>query len=281
MTTLNAYATLKDYKDYIRARNLSIADDVVDDTVIEFLLVAASRLIDEQTGRNFTPYVSTFYYDVPDSESLDRRLLRLDCDLLEVLTLTNGDGTVIPSTEYNLVNKNRSPYYGIRLKDTSTYYWTCDAAGDSHSVISLECITGYHNRYSTAWATGSTAAEAMDDSETGYDVTSGANFAAGNIIRFDDELGYVSSVATNTLTITRGANGSTATTHLTSIDVKIWQVMELAKYACIEIANSAYFRRFGQSTNEAVQITAAGIILSPLDIPQSAGNFIKTFRRYD
>lgn len=281
MTTLNAYATLKEYKDYIRSRNGSVADDITDDVTVEFLLRAASRLIDEQTGRRFSPFVETFYYDVPDSESIDPRLLRMDNDLLEIITLTNGNGTTIPSTEYNLVNKNRSPYYGIRLKDTSTYYWACDSAGDSHSVISVEGIWGYHNRYASAWFTGSTAAEAMDASETGYDVTSGAAFVVGNVIRFDNELGYVSSISTNTLTTTRGENGSTATTHLTNIDVKIWQVMELAKYACIEIANSAYLKRFGQNSGETVQITAAGIVLSPRDIPASAAEFIRTFRRYD
>lgn len=281
MTTLNAYATLAEFKNYVRSRGGSVADDNTDDTVMEFLLRSASQYIESQTDCHFIPRIETRYYDVPDGNELDPRQLNLDGDLLEVITLTNGDGTVIPSTEYTLRPKNSTPYYGIRLKDNSTYIWASDGAGDLHDVISVLGVWGFHNHYSTAWTVGSTAAEAMDATETGYDVTSGALFAVGNLIRFDDELGYVSAVAANSLTTTRGENGSTATTHLTSIDVKIWNVMEDAKNSCIELVNNMYRRRFGQSsTSNSEQITAAGIVISPRDVPAMVKEFIATYRRY-
>lgn len=283
MTTLNAYATLKDYKDYIRSRGGTVTDDVIDDAVIELLLRTATRYIESQTGRSFVPWIETLTLDVP-MDTRDPRLLQLDNDLLEVITLTNGDGTVIPSTEYKFRNgdkpANRSPYGAIRLIDNSTYYWSSDGSGDTHDVITLVGVFGYHDRYASAWLTATTAAEAMDASETGYDVTSGTPFAIGNLIRFDNEFGYVSAIATNTLTTTRGENGSTATTHDTAIAVKIWQVMEDAKTACIEIANNAYHRRFGKSNGSTERVTAAGIILMPLDIPKTAQDFINTYRRY-
>lgn len=280
MTTQNAYATLAEFKDYWRSRGGEIRADASDDTVIEFLLRAASRLIDSETGRHFYPYYETRYYSVPDGDSLDVRLLKLDNDLLEVDTVTNGDGTVIPSTEYKLVPKNNTPHSGVRLNGTSTYYWTSDASGDTESVISIAGFWGYHNRYSDAWESTTTANEAMDASETDYTVTTHVGFSVGDLIRFDNEMGYVSSIDTNILTILRGVNGTTAATHLTGISISIWKIMDECRNACIEIANAAYNRRFGVSTNNTETITASGIVLSPRDIPPLAADFIRAYRRY-
>lgn len=278
MTTLNSYATLQDFKNYWLSRGGENASDARDDAVIESLLRTASRYIDSKTGRRFTPYIETRYFDVPSGQ-VDNRLLKTP-DLLEVISITNGDGVTVPSTEYTLRPRNYSPRNGIRLIDNSTYYWTGDGAGDMHDVIAVNAVWGFHDRYSQAWLLGSTAAEAMDTSETGYDVTSGTLFGVGNLIRFDNELGYVSGVNTNTLTITRGENNSTAVTHLTAINITIWQPMEEARNAVCEIANTAYRRRFGQSTSNTETVTAAGVVLAPKDIPTMAYEFINTYKAY-
>ncbi len=278
MTTLNSYATLQEYKTYAVARGQTASIDTFDDVMIERLLKTASKYIEDESAIHFVPYIETRYFDVPKADSLEPRVLRLDDYLLEVITLTNGDGTVIPSTEYTLRPRNRSPHYGIRLIDNSTYYWASDGAGDTHDVIAVNGVWGYHDRYNQAWLLGSTATEAMDDNETGYDVTSSSLFAVGNLIRFDNELGYVSAIGTNSLTITRHENYSTAATHLTSINIYIWQPMEQARNAVCEIAKTAYGRRKGESTSSNVTVTAAGVVLSPRDIPTMARDFILTMR---
>src|SRR5574340_58780 len=280
MTTKNAYATLAEYKLWVASRGLSgtISTDTSDDSVIETLLVGASRYIDQQTGRHFYPIIKTRYYDVPTGEEYDPRVLRVDDDLLEVLTLTNGDGVAIPSTEYNLKPKNDSAAYGIRLIDNSTYIWASDGAGDTHDVIQVLGVWGYHNRYNLAWLLGSTANEAMDATETAFDVTSGTGFAVGNIIRFDNELGYVSAVATNTLTTTRGENESTAATHDTAIDVDIWQVQGDIKMYCMEIVQNVYGMRSGQSSAGRVTVTAAGVVIRPEEVPPMVAQALKGYR---
>ena len=55
--------------------------------------------------------------------------------------------------------------------------------------------------------------EALDDSETGIDVSNGGNFSSGDIILIDREQMKVSSVSSNTLTVTRGFNSTTAAIH--------------------------------------------------------------------
>jgi hypothetical protein len=283
MTTLNAFATLAEFKAYFNSRGgTSLQSDVGDDGVLEQLLLMASEHLEDQTSRRYVPYVDTRYFDVPAPDSLDPRELRLDDDLLEVISLTNGDGTTVPSTEYVLRQgdtRNHTPYNNIRLKSTSTYYWAPDSAGDHMGVIGVSGLWGYHNRYAQAWRLASTAAEAMDSSETGLDVASAASFAVGNLIRFDNELGYLSAIAGSTLTITRNENNSSPVSHLTGINVYAWQVMAGAKQAAFEIANQAKARRFGQSLNNTETITAGGVVLSPRDVPKIAMDFIWAHRR--
>jgi hypothetical protein len=66
-----------------------------------------------------------------------------------------------------------------------------------------------------------TAGEALDASETGVDVAAGQGerFAAGDAIRIDDEVMTVSSVSNDTLTVVRGAAGTTAATHADGAEV--------------------------------------------------------------
>ena len=66
-----------------------------------------------------------------------------------------------------------------------------------------------------------TAGEALDAVETDVDVAAGQGerFAAGDAIRIDDEVMTVSSVSNDTLTVVRGAAGTTAATHLIGAEV--------------------------------------------------------------
>jgi len=68
-----------------------------------------------------------------------------------------------------------------------------------------------------------TAAEALDNSETDLTVASGdaVKFAVGDAIRIDNEILLVTAVNTTTevLTVTRGALGSTAATHVDASEV--------------------------------------------------------------
>lgn len=278
MTALNAYATLHEFKAYWNSRGGTNSIDPFDDGVIESLLVSASRYIDGETSRHFDPYIETRYFSVPDGDSIDPRLLKLDDDLLEVISITNGDGVTIPSTEYTLQPRNTYPKRAIRLIGSSTYYWAVNSSGDSRDVIAVNGVWGVHDRYSQAWTVSTTAAEAMDATETGLTVAAGNSINIGKIARLDNELHYISAYVNNEYTITRGENYSTAATHLTGINLSIWQPMEEARNAVCEIANTAYRRRFGQTTSTTATVTAAGIVLSPRDIPAMAQAFISRFR---
>ena len=66
---------------------------------------------------------------------------------------------------------------------------------------------------------GATLAEALDNSETGIDVSDGTKFKIGDTIRIDSEHMYVQSISSNTLTVKRPADGTSAVVHSTGLPV--------------------------------------------------------------
>jgi len=278
MTARNTYATLAEFKDYWKSRGSTNATDTADDVVIDNLLENASRFLDSKTARYYYPRIEARVYDVPD---VDRHTLDLDADLQEIITFTNGDASAISSTQYNLLPRNYSPKHALQLKQNSTLIWEPDSNGDYEGVITLTGIFGYHPIYAEAWKSAGTLGASITDTTTlAFTMTAGHTLAIGQVIRIDNEIFIIGNVSTNTITpLKRGDNGSTAATHSNGATVTIWQPMEEAHNAACEIANTAYRRRFGQSTSNTETVTAAGIVLAPREIPAMAQEFIKTYQR--
>ena len=171
--------------------------DSPDDGVIGALIEETSRFIDAEIGRTFYARTETRYYSIPEG-----RLLRLDDDLLTITTLTNGDAATIAATEYNFVPKNTAPYYGIRLKEMSSYYWTYDSDGNTEDVISIAGTWGY------------------------------ASTAPADIER-----------------------------------------------CCKLIVGNWYRQRFGDNQAGVTTITAAGIVITPQDVPGAAWRILNSYRK--
>jgi hypothetical protein len=271
---MNNYATLAEYKSYVTSRGQTATTDTTDDAVIDSLLESASRYIDSETGRVFYPYIQARYFDVPQS-----RELLLDEDLLEVITLTNGDSTTMSASEYDFVPKNIYPAYGLKIKDISSYMWQSNAQGSLENAVSVLAIWGYRQKYNVgAWKAGGTLGAAIaTTSATSATMSAGHTLLTGQTWRIDNEI-LTGSVSSNTLTIERAINGSTATAHDNGTTVYYWQPEAGAKNAVLEIANSAYHRRFGRSTSDSVTVTAAGVVISPRDVPAQARAFIYSHR---
>lgn len=132
---MTAYASITDFKSYARITST----DTTDDGVIGDILESASKLIDTETRRTFYARVETRLYDVPKTDTLYIE----DDDLLTVTTLTNGDSTVLTTTDYILLPANSYPKYAIKLKDSSTYSWEEDSSGNSEQAISILGTWGY------------------------------------------------------------------------------------------------------------------------------------------
>lgn len=123
------YASLIEFKNFARITST----DATDDGVIGNILDGVSRLIDNETRRTFYARTETHYYDVPDDDTL----YILDDDLLTITTLTNGDATVLTTTDYILLPNNSSPKWGIKIKGSSTKCWEEDSNGDEEQAITI------------------------------------------------------------------------------------------------------------------------------------------------
>ena len=136
MAISNGYSTLAQFKPLAKITST----DATDDTAIEGLIEDASRFLDSETGRTFYARTETRYFSLPEDGG---RELRMDDDLLTITTLTNGDAATIAATEYNLIPKNSTPKYAIRLKEASDYWWEADSSGNTEYVITIVGTWGY------------------------------------------------------------------------------------------------------------------------------------------
>ena len=111
--------------DYTTLQNIQLrlpikTVDASDDTFIATLIRRASAIIDSYTDNHFTAVTGTRKFDLPYRNP--RRLL-LDDWLLTCTSVTNGNGVVIPATEYILEDYNNPPYYAVVLNRVTSYFF--------------------------------------------------------------------------------------------------------------------------------------------------------------
>jgi hypothetical protein len=280
MTITNSYLTLSEFKAFITAPNVPLSISATDDAVLEQIIEGACRFIDDETSRTFYPRVETRNFSVPHDNELE-----LDDDLLEVLSLTNGEGTAISSTDYNLFPLNLEPKYLLRLTNSSGLFWQVDSQSDSIGVIPLSGLWGYHNRYTQRGFYNATTLGAAEDATTDiFTVTSNVLFQADQIIRIGNELMIVEATSSDTdgqyVTVDkRGDNGSTAAAHDNASIVYIWRPQADIRQAAMEISKNARDRRWGPNESGASSVSPAGVVVSPADITKTAYQTISRYRR--
>lgn len=130
------YCTLAQVREYADFKKIANVDD---DDLIDRLITAASKRIDIYTGRTFAERSETRKFDAV--RDVEKRRLWVDDDLLEITTVTNGDGTTVTASEYVLEPSNESPKYAIKLLSSSSQSWTYNT--DSEQAISVNGKWGY------------------------------------------------------------------------------------------------------------------------------------------
>ena len=183
------------------------------DARIDMLIAMASRAIENYTGRRFIPWTGTKEYDFQGSD-----WLVLGDDLLSTAPTIkyNNVGTTVAAGDYFLYPLNaaddQKPYTQVQLLTTSDFFSYNDTPQADISV------TGKWG-YSEITRLMTTSNEVMDATETGFDLTSGTDIEIGMTLLVESEQMFVQNVATNTATVVRGVNGTTAATHVTATDV--------------------------------------------------------------
>lgn len=276
MTVSNLYITRANFLNWQR----STAIDTVDDAVIDQIIEQTSRLIDYVTGRKFYPQYKTNVYDIPSLNDFERDTLYLNDTLLSLTSLANGDGTTISAPNYILKDAGKTPYWAIKLRDTSTVTWQSNASGSAEQVLGVAGVWGWHKNYPYAWVQAGTLGAAITDaSGLTATATAGHTLASQQIWRIDSEV-LQGTVSANTLTFNfRGDNGSTTATHLINAPIYAWIFDPVAASASQIIVDYYYQTRFGTNRLSAATITPSGIVLTPSNIPADAWRILSPVMR--
>lgn len=209
------------------------------DTALLDVLQDVARWIDDQCGgRFFGVETATKTFTAKNSEYL---LLPED-DLLSITTLKTDEDddwdydNTWTTGDYHLFPFNKFPKWQILVKSGGDYSFPSQEEG-----VQIVGLWGHGDgESSTPYAADTTTAEELDASETGVDVTSGTNIKAGHTILAESEQMFVSSVSTNTLTVVRGVNGTTAATHATAKQVYIYRYPRNIRRACLSMSQQTY-----------------------------------------
>ena len=207
-----------DYKDITPVRNTTSAGDVT------FAATNGSPVItvtDVNHGCVVNDFV-TFSGAASLGGNITVAILNQEYQITEVI---DGNGYKISA---RTVSSIESITVTGGLNATAVNANGSDTGNGGSSVVGTYQIgTGLNSSVSgVGWGAGlfggtnnsafqTTIAEDLDASETGVDVASGqgSNFATDDIVLVGSELMTVGSVATDTLTVTRGTKGSSAATH--------------------------------------------------------------------
>lgn len=254
-----------------------------DDTLLETFLQWATSQIENYKGRHYDPRIETRYFDVPSAGGstfgvFEPRLqplasqapLRLDEDLLEMTTLLNGDST--PITEYVLEPANCWPKTRIRL--ISGAIWNTPSSGRTEQVIAVTGTWGSHSRYNAAWKLSGTTVQdnPLSSSATTITLTGVTGLEAGQLLKIESEFVLVTAVNTSsapvvyTLTVERGANGSTAASHVKTTPFYIWQVQGNITQACARLVKWRYTQK-DVDTFDKTYSGETGMVSVPTAIP--------------
>lgn len=128
--------------------------------------------------------------------------------------------------------------------------------------------TKYHWLYDTMSPRSTTAAEAIDISETDIDVADGSLFKEGDVIKVDSELLYVSSVSVNTLTVVRAFAGSSAATHDSGATMNRTTIarVEGSDYDTGHTTELTEDYNYTQIISEAVKVTGSEMVVDKYGI---------------
>lgn len=180
MTDVYAYCTREDVKAALDSKATARNDGQIDRAVL-----AGARAVDGLTHRRFVPWTGTRYVDWPNFQyARSWRLWLGSNELVSVSSLVSG-GVTISASDYFLRRGDdltEPPYTYIEIDlDSSSAFTTGNTHQRSVAITGVFC--GCPVDESPAGLT----AEALDDSETGVDVTDSSTIGVGSILRVDSE----------------------------------------------------------------------------------------------
>jgi hypothetical protein len=209
--------------------------DTAHDARLFSALRHATQHLESITHRVFIPYKATLIHRVNHRTPHE---LHLEDSVLQLLEVHNADQISIPLNTLEVL------FDSVLCLNNGIVF---SAYTSVLNAINVTAIWGYHDHYAQAWLNvNSHLTSVMNASQSqltvNANVLSDGIIGQGQLIRLDDEFCIVSAINTtsNTLTLFRGANGTTAISHTINTPIFAYQVPQDIQNACLRWAAFFY-----------------------------------------
>lgn len=243
----NAYVSV----DTIKSGSVLNITGSADDTRLRRLIENTGRQIDRHCNRHFFVLCATRKFDggecqmllIPDLISIDTDGLKTDDNRNRAFE------TIWATSDYLLLPSNADPVTaGNPLSRPYTRIGVdVDAGTKSAFPIGRETVqvSGQWGWWRHIRRATETANEIADSTTTSVTVSSRSDVEAGHTLLIDSEQVYVESYSTNTLTVSRGVNGTSAAAHSAGAAIDIYEYPEPIVEATIMQAARLWRRKDG------------------------------------
>jgi hypothetical protein len=273
-----------------RMTGVAATDTAADENLQNFCEIA-SRMWDGTTRRTFYPLYEVRYFDYPP----DPRYLKIDGDLLAVDSFTTQNGDVsVTSGQYYLMtgtSYHAPPYDRIVMKSDSSRP-NLLYSGTPQKSQAVTGWWGYHEDWANAWQSSQDTVENDPLTAAGTSITvndaDGADlygdtprFKVGQLLKIESEYVYVTVVtaaSTNTLTVIRGVNGTTAAQHVQNTAIYVYRPMREVEQSALRLAQWLYGQKDVGYQN-IVRTLGAGTVEIPPNAPADVVMNAERFKR--
>ncbi len=243
-------------------------------TLVKDYCFSMSKIIESETQKTFVPYFDSknFYFSdiIRDHEFLLRSpayVLKLDEDLLAVSSITFMEES-LTSSQYRLIDIQGSssgyPYREIHFNTSGLPGWDTNFS----SKIQVVGEWGSHDNENNTYSSSTPTTASLDISQSDVKVAEGDSttyFSIYQYIRIEDELMLITDITLSegnpdTLTVIRGAQGSTKATHESGSDITIWNVVSDIELLATRMV--AYWYNKRSDKGERVQVIDDALVIA-------------------
>ena len=230
------------------------------DADLRILLEAASRQIDIYCNRFFYVDEQTWYFDGAASPMWLPDILVVSTFKLDEDSDATFESTLTEDTDFALYPLNTYPKWEAAVLTQGDYG---SFASGIKKGVEITATFGYGDGISATPYSDSgnnVQDDPLSSSATTIAVTDGTLFGAGQTLRIESEQVYILSISSNTLTVTRAVNGTTAASHVQDTDIYIYDYPRPIMEAALIQAMRWYKRR--ETAFQDSVITEIGQIVS-------------------
>jgi len=285
MATRHSYATIDELRDYLAGTGYS-SGWTSDTDIIRRIVESASRRIDNYVGmQSFGPRTETHYFDIGSGTLRDTpqvltpskntvnigvsdfylAAIPLDSWLVSVTSVTSYKQTDRSASEtltegynndYWLEPYNTTPKTRLKLNEDSDKSFHA-----GQQTLAVAATWGYANDTTPEKTTTGTIATTT---ETAFGVNDASDLSVAHTILVGSEQMYITGISSNTLTVERGVNGTTATTHSAATSVYTYEYNPIVVQAALDLGK-VFFRDRDMGNTLTIGSGSEGVTRSDAD----------------